>query len=48
VATVAYEGFDPGDEPSDLPYDESTTVRETSEEQAHRVITEHFRAEKIG
>jgi DNA polymerase-3 subunit gamma/tau len=44
VPKAAYEGFDPGDEPMD---DEST-VRETSEEQAIRVLTETFGAEKIG
>jgi DNA polymerase-3 subunit gamma/tau len=39
-----YEGFDPGDEP----LDDATAVRETSEEQAIRVLTEHFGAERIG
>jgi DNA polymerase-3 subunit gamma/tau len=41
---AAYEGFDPGDEP----LDDASTVRETSEEQAIRVLTETFGAEKIG
>jgi DNA polymerase-3 subunit gamma/tau len=40
---ATYEGFDPGDEP----LDDASTVRETSEEQAIRVLTEHFGAEKI-
>jgi DNA polymerase-3 subunit gamma/tau len=44
VPTVAYEGFDPGDEP----LDDASTTRETSEEQAIRVLTETFGAEKIG
>jgi DNA polymerase-3 subunit gamma/tau len=42
--TASYEGFDPGDEP----LDDASTVRETSEEQAIRVLTETFGAEKIG
>ncbi len=41
---AGYESFDPGDEP----LDDGTVVRETSEEQAIRVLTEHFGAEKIG
>jgi len=38
-------GFDPGDEPAD---DEPEAVRETSEQQALRLLTEELGAEKIG
>ncbi|WP_433530348.1 DNA polymerase III subunit gamma and tau [Micromonospora sp. CA-263727] len=47
AATVAYEGFDPGDEPLDEIIDEKT-ARESSEEQAVRLLREAFAAtEKI-
>jgi hypothetical protein len=38
-------GFDPGDEPLD---DARPGVRESSEEQAIRAVTEHFAVERIG
>jgi DNA polymerase III subunit gamma/tau len=38
-------GFDPGDEPMD---DAGPAVRESSEEQAIRAVTEHFAIERIG
>ncbi|MEV4824821.1 DNA polymerase III subunit gamma and tau [Micromonospora sp. NPDC049274] len=41
-----YEGFDPGDEPLDEVIDEKT-ARESSEEQAVRLLRETFGAEKI-
>ncbi|MGS2612959.1 DNA polymerase III subunit gamma and tau [Micromonospora sp. LZ34] len=41
-----YEGFDPGDEPLDEVIDEKT-ARESSEEQAVRLLREAFGAEKI-
>ena len=41
---AAYPGFDPGDEP----VDDVTTVRESSEEQAMRGLSQHFNIEKIG
>ena len=37
-------GFDPGDEPVD---DEQPAVRESSEEQALRLLKEHLGAERI-
>jgi DNA polymerase-3 subunit gamma/tau len=40
-----YDGFDPGDEPMD---DGTPRVRESSEEQALRAVTEHFSIERIG
>ena len=40
-----YAGFDPGDEPLD---DARPGVRESSEEQAIRAVTEHFAVERIG
>ncbi len=47
AATAAYEGFDPGDEPLDEIIDEKT-ARESSEEQAVRLLREAFAAtEKI-
>jgi DNA polymerase-3 subunit gamma/tau len=42
-----YEGFDPGDEPLDDVIDEKT-ARESSEQQAMRLLQEAFGAEKIG
>ncbi|MDO3703609.1 DNA polymerase III subunit gamma and tau [Micromonospora sp. C28SCA-DRY-2] len=45
-ATPVYEGFDPGDEPLDEVIDEKT-ARESSEEQAVRLLREAFGAEKI-
>ena len=44
---TAYEGFDPGDEPLDDVIDEKT-ARESSEQQAMRLLQEAFGAEKIG
>ncbi|MGQ5259161.1 DNA polymerase III subunit gamma and tau [Micromonospora sp. ZYX-F-536] len=46
AATPTYEGFDPGDEPLDEVIDEKT-ARESSEEQAVRLLRETFGAEKI-
>ncbi|WP_433536124.1 DNA polymerase III subunit gamma and tau [Micromonospora sp. CA-249363] len=46
AAKPAYEGFDPGDEPLDEVIDEKT-ARESSEEQAVRLLRETFGAEKI-
>ncbi|MFF5174163.1 DNA polymerase III subunit gamma and tau [Micromonospora sp. NPDC000089] len=46
AATPAYEGFDPGDEPLDEVIDEKT-ARESSEEQAVRLLRDAFGAEKI-
>ncbi|MEU4470677.1 DNA polymerase III subunit gamma and tau [Micromonospora sp. NPDC023888] len=46
AATRVYEGFDPGDEPLDEIIDEKT-ARESSEEQAVRLLRETFGAEKI-
>ncbi|SCE88546.1 DNA polymerase III, tau subunit [Micromonospora coriariae] len=46
AATPTYEGFDPGDEPLDEIIDEKT-ARESSEEQAVRLLRETFGAEKI-
>jgi DNA polymerase-3 subunit gamma/tau len=43
----SYEGFDPGDEPLDDVIDEKT-ARESSEQQAMRLLQEAFGAEKIG
>ncbi|MFG3422316.1 DNA polymerase III subunit gamma and tau [Micromonospora sp. NPDC048063] len=45
-ASPTYEGFDPGDEPLDEVLDEKT-ARESSEEQAVRLLREAFGAEKI-
>ncbi|MEU8087193.1 DNA polymerase III subunit gamma and tau [Micromonospora sp. NPDC049101] len=45
-AAPVYEGFDPGDEPLDEVIDEKT-ARESSEEQAVRLLRETFGAEKI-
>ncbi|MFI5490146.1 DNA polymerase III subunit gamma and tau [Micromonospora echinaurantiaca] len=45
-AAPVYEGFDPGDEPLDEVIDEKT-ARESSEEQAVRLLREAFGAEKI-
>ena len=44
---AAYEGFDPGDEPLDEVIDEKT-ARESSEQQAFRLLHEALGAEKIG
>jgi len=44
---AAYVGFDPGDEPLDDVIDEKT-ARESSEQQAMRLLQEAFGAEKIG
>ena len=46
AATSDYEGFDPGDEPLDVVIDEKT-ARESSEQQALRLLLEAFGAEKI-
>ncbi|MEV1158693.1 DNA polymerase III subunit gamma and tau [Micromonospora chokoriensis] len=46
AGTPVYEGFDPGDEPLDEVIDEKT-ARESSEEQAVRLLRETFGAEKI-
>ncbi|MFG1652959.1 DNA polymerase III subunit gamma and tau [Micromonospora sp. NPDC049275] len=46
AAAPTYEGFDPGDEPLDEVIDEKT-ARESSEEQAVRLLRETFGAEKI-
>ncbi|MDG4761494.1 DNA polymerase III subunit gamma and tau [Micromonospora sp. WMMD710] len=46
AAAPALEGFDPGDEPLDDVIDEKT-ARESSEEQAVRLLRETFGAEKI-
>ncbi|WP_030489878.1 DNA polymerase III subunit gamma and tau [Micromonospora chokoriensis] len=46
AAAPNYEGFDPGDEPLDEIIDEKT-ARESSEEQAVRLLRETFGAEKI-
>ncbi|MET8085304.1 DNA polymerase III subunit gamma and tau [Micromonospora sp. NPDC005237] len=46
AAVPTYEGFDPGDEPLDEVIDEKT-ARESSEEQAVRLLRETFGAEKI-
>jgi DNA polymerase-3 subunit gamma/tau len=43
----SFEGFDPGDEPLDDVIDEKT-ARESSEQQAMRLLQEAFGAEKIG
>ncbi|MER7334481.1 MULTISPECIES: DNA polymerase III subunit gamma and tau [unclassified Micromonospora] len=45
-ASPTYEGFDPGDEPLDEVLDERA-ARESSEEQAVRLLREAFGAEKI-
>ncbi|NJP34942.1 DNA polymerase III subunit gamma and tau [Micromonospora thermarum] len=45
-AAPVYEGFDPGDEPLDEVIDERT-ARQSSEEQAVRLLREAFGAEKI-
>src|SRR5690606_39270396 len=44
---TAHEGFDPGDEPLDEVLDE-TTARQTSEQQALRLLQQALGAEKIG
>ena len=44
---MPYEGFDPGDEPTDEVID-ATTARQTSEEQAIRLLQQAFGAERIG
>jgi DNA polymerase-3 subunit gamma/tau len=46
AAAPVYEGFDPGDEPLDDVIDEKT-ARESSEEQAVRLLREALGAEKI-
>jgi DNA polymerase III subunit gamma/tau len=46
VGDPQYPGFDPGDEPTDEVIDERT-ARESSEEQALRLLTEALGAEKI-
>lgn len=47
AASSSFEGFDPGDEPLDDVIDEKT-ARESSEQQAMRLLQEAFGAEKIG
>ena len=47
TTTAGYDGFDPGDEPLDVVIDEKT-ARESSEQQAMRLLQEAFGAEKIG
>jgi len=44
---VSYEGFAPGDEPTDDVVDEAT-ARQTSEQQALTLLQEALGAEKIG
>jgi len=44
---VSYEGFDPGDEPLDDVIDEQT-ARQSSEQQAMRLLQQTLGAEKIG
>ncbi|GAA4679447.1 DNA polymerase III subunit gamma and tau [Phytohabitans rumicis] len=44
---AAYEGFDPGDEPTDDVVDERT-ARQSSEQQAMQLLQQTFGAEKIG
>jgi DNA polymerase-3 subunit gamma/tau len=44
---AAYEGFDPGDEPLDDAVDPSQ-ARESSEDQAVRLLKEQLGAERIG
>lgn len=46
ASAVAHEGFDPGDEPLDEVIDERT-ARQSSEEQAVRLLREAFGAERI-
>jgi DNA polymerase III subunit gamma/tau len=46
-AARTYEGFDPGDEPLDDVVDDKT-VRQSSEQQAMRLLQDAFGAEKIG
>lgn len=46
AAAVVHEGFDPGDEPLDEVIDERT-ARQSSEEQAVRLLREAFGAERI-
>jgi DNA polymerase III subunit gamma/tau len=46
-AAAAYEGFDPGDEPTDEVVDERT-ARQSSEQQAMHLLQQTFGAEKIG
>ena len=46
-APVAYEGFDPGDEPLDDVLDEKA-ARQSSEQQAMQLLQDAFGAEKIG
>lgn len=43
---MVHEGFDPGDEPLDEVIDERT-ARQSSEEQAVRLLREAFGAERI-
>jgi DNA polymerase III subunit gamma/tau len=47
AAAANFEGFDPGDEPLDEVIDEKT-ARESSEQQAMRLLRDAFGAEKIG
>jgi DNA polymerase III subunit gamma/tau len=47
AAPVAYEGFDPGDEPLDDVLNENT-ARQSSEQQAMQLLQDAFGAEKIG
>lgn len=47
VGTTTFDGFDPGDEPLDDVVDEQT-ARQTSEEQALRLLQQKLGAEKIG
>jgi DNA polymerase-3 subunit gamma/tau len=44
---MAYEGFDPGDEPLDDVLDENS-ARRSSEQQAMQLLQDAFGAEKIG
>jgi DNA polymerase-3 subunit gamma/tau len=47
ASTVAYEGFDPGDEPLEEVVDDRT-ARQTSEQQAVRLLQQVLGAERIG
>jgi DNA polymerase-3 subunit gamma/tau len=47
AGAARYEGFDPGDEPLDDVIDEKT-ARQSSEQQAMRLLQDAFGAEKIG
>jgi DNA polymerase-3 subunit gamma/tau len=47
VQSVPYEGFDPGDVPTDDVIDEKT-ARQTSEQQAVQLLQQALGAERIG